>query len=62
MALCYRLAVVNHSIGIQCYRNAEYKAAESHFTQSITYSPLTAHFYQCRARARYEHKVGVCMQ
>ena len=61
MALCYRLAVVNHSIGIKCYKNVEYKTAESHFTQSITHSSLTAHFYQCRARARYELK-DVCMQ
>lgn len=53
----YRLAVVHHSIGTRFFSMGDYAAAEDHFSSAIRFSPLTAHFYLCRARAKHEMKV-----
>ena len=55
----YRLAVVHHSIGTRCFSMADYTAAEDHFSSAIKCSPLSAHFYLCRARAKLELKVTI---
>ncbi len=54
-----RVAVVLCELGVQEFGRDQFSRAEELFSSAISYNPKVSRFYVCRARARYEGKVGV---
>ena len=56
--LAYRLCVTHYTLGMKAFRDKATPTALRHFTHAISHSPQTARLYTCRARTKYDLKVG----